>query len=47
MKKNKIDILNGFGKIISKNEVEVTTEENKKEIHKSDNIIIPTGGRSR
>ena len=32
MKKNKIDILNGFGKIISKNEVEVTTEENKKEI---------------
>jgi len=47
MKKNKIDILNGFGKIISKNEVEVTTEENKKEIHKSDNIIIATGGRSR
>ena len=47
MKKNKIDILNGFGKIITKNEVEVTTEENKKEIHKSDNIIIATGGRSR
>ena len=47
MKKNKIDILNGFGKILSKNEVEVTTEENKKEIHKSDNIIIATGGRSR
>ena len=47
MKKNKIDILNGFGKIISKNEVEVTTEENKKEIYKSDNIIIATGGRSR
>ncbi|MEC8221805.1 MAG: FAD-dependent oxidoreductase, partial [Bacteroidota bacterium] len=47
MKKNKIDILNGFGKIISKNEVEVTTEENKKEIHKADNIIIATGGRSR
>ena len=47
MKKNKIDILNGFGKIISRNEVEVTTEENKKEIHKSDNIIIATGGRSR
>ena len=47
MKKNKIDILNGFGKIISKNEVEVTTEENQKEIHKSDNIIIATGGRSR
>ena len=47
MKKNKIDILNGFGKIISKNEVEVTTEDNKKEIHKSDNIIIATGGRSR
>ena len=47
MKKNKIDILNGFGKIISKNEVEVTGDDGKKNIHKTDNIIIATGGRSR
>ncbi|MAR65425.1 MAG: dihydrolipoyl dehydrogenase [Flammeovirgaceae bacterium] len=47
MKKNKIDILNGFGKIISKNEVEVTGDDDKKNIHKTDNIIIATGGRSR
>ena len=47
MKKNKIEILNGFGKIISKNEVEVTGDDDKKNIHKTDNIIIATGGRSR
>ena len=47
MKKNKIDILTGFGKIVSKNEVEVHDEKNNKNIHKADNIIIATGGRSR
>tara|TARA_Y100000768_G_scaffold388817_1_gene387486 strand:+ start:4020 stop:5408 length:1389 start_codon:yes stop_codon:yes gene_type:complete len=47
MKKNKIDILNGFGKIISKNEVEVTANDKKKNIHKTENIIVATGGRSR
>jgi dihydrolipoamide dehydrogenase len=47
MKKNKIDILSGFGKIIDKNTVEVTDEKGKKQNHKGDNIIIATGGRSR
>jgi dihydrolipoamide dehydrogenase len=47
MKKNKIDILSGFGKIIDKNTVEVTDEKGKKESHRGDNIIIATGGRSR
>ncbi|MDG2342909.1 MAG: dihydrolipoyl dehydrogenase [Cytophagales bacterium] len=47
MKKNKIDILSGFGKIIYKNTVEVTDEKGKKQNHKGDNIIIATGGRSR
>ena len=47
MKKNKIDILTGFGKIIEKNVVEVTDENGAKNNHKSDNIIIATGGRSR
>ena len=47
MKKNKIDILTGFGKIIEKNVVEVTDDKGSKKNHKSDNIIIATGGRSR
>ncbi len=47
MKKNKIDILSGFGKLISKNEVEVQDEKNNVSVHKADNIIIATGGRSR
>lgn len=47
MKKNKIDILTGFGKIVSKNEVEVHDDKNNKNVHKADNIIIATGGRSR
>ena len=47
MKKNKIDILSGFGKIIDKKTVEVTDEKGKKQNHKGDNIIIATGGRSR
>ncbi len=47
MKKNKIDIINGFGRLISKNEVEVEDHDNKKNTYKADNIIIATGGRSR
>lgn len=47
MKKNKIDILKGFGKIISKNEVEITDEKNESKIVNAENIIIATGGRSK
>ena len=47
MKKNKIDILTGFGKVISKNEVEVEDSKKNKVVHNTDNIIIATGGRSR
>ena len=47
MKKNKVDVINGYGKVHAKGEVEVTDSENKKSIHKTDNIIIATGGRSR
>ena len=47
MKKNKIDILSGFGKIIEKNVVEVTDEKGATKNYKCDNIIIATGGRSR
>ena len=47
MKKNKIEILNGFGKIISKNQVEITDDKNKSKVVESENIIIATGGRSK
>ena len=47
MKKNKVDVISGYGKVHAKGEVEVTDSENKKSIHKTDNIIIATGGRSR
>ena len=47
MKKNKIEILNGFGKILSKNQVEVTDDKNESQVIESDNIIIATGGKSR
>ena len=46
MKKNKIDVLSGFCKIVSKNEVEVIDDKNKKKLYKTDNIIIATGGKS-
>ena len=47
MKKNKVDVISGYGKVHAKGEVEVTDSENKKSIHKTDNIIIATGGRSK
>ena len=47
MKKNKVDVISGYGKVHAKGEVEVTDSENKKSIHKTDNIIIATGGKSR
>ncbi len=46
-KKNKIDTINGFGKLVSPKRVEVTTEDGKKEQYEADNIILATGGRSR
>lgn len=46
-KKNKIETINGFGKLVSPKRVEVTTEDGKKEQYEADNIILATGGRSR
>ncbi len=46
-KKNKIDTINGFGKLVSPKRVEVTTEDGEKEQYEADNIILATGGRSR
>lgn len=47
MKKNKIDILNGFGKILPKKQVSVTDDQGKETLYEADHIIIATGARSR
>ena len=47
MKKNKIDILNGFGKILPKKQVSVTDDKGKETLYDADHIIIATGARSR
>jgi dihydrolipoamide dehydrogenase len=43
MKKNKITVFNGFGKITGKGKVEVAFEDGKKETIDTKNIIIATG----
>ena len=47
MKKNKIDVINGFGKIVSKGKIEVTDDTGKTSLVESKNIIVATGARSR
>jgi len=47
MKKNKIDVLNGFGKIKSGKKVDVTDTNGKIIEYSADHIIIATGARSR
>ncbi|KPK83921.1 MAG: hypothetical protein AMS27_11475, partial [Bacteroides sp. SM23_62_1] len=46
-KKNKIDILQGFGKLIDGKTVEVTGEDGKQKQYKTKNIILATGARSK
>ena len=43
MKKNKVTVFNGFGKIAGKGKVEVAYEDGKKETIDAKNIIIATG----
>lgn len=47
MKKNKIDVINGFGKIMPGKKVSVTDEAGKTTEYTASNIIIATGARSR
>jgi dihydrolipoamide dehydrogenase len=47
MKKNKIDVLMGYGKIAGKGKIEVTSEDGKKQMVEGKYIIIATGARSR
>jgi dihydrolipoamide dehydrogenase len=47
MKKNKIDVVQGFGKLVSKGKVEVSAADGSKKTVEGKHIIIATGGRSR
>jgi dihydrolipoamide dehydrogenase len=47
MKKNKIDVLNGFGKLNAKKELEVTGADGKATTHQAKHIVLATGARSR
>ncbi|HEY8402655.1 MAG TPA: dihydrolipoyl dehydrogenase [Cytophagaceae bacterium] len=46
-RKNKIDHIAGFGKLLGNKKVEVTTADGKKEVYTADHIIVATGARAR
>lgn len=47
MRKNKIDVINGFGKLIAKGKIEVTAADGTKQTVEAKHIILATGARSR
>jgi dihydrolipoamide dehydrogenase len=47
MKKNKIDVVMGYGKIKAKGQIEVTTADGAKQVVEAKHIIIATGGRAK
>ncbi|MGO8055785.1 FAD-dependent oxidoreductase, partial [Rhizobium leguminosarum] len=47
MKKNKIDVVMGFGKLKSKGQIEVTKADGTKQLVEGKHIVIATGARSR
>lgn len=47
MKKNKIDVLMGFGKLKGKGVVEITSADGTPRTYNAKHIILATGGRSR
>lgn len=47
MKKNKIDVVMGNGKLLTPGKLEVTAADGSKQILEAKNIIIATGGRAR
>ncbi|MDC6367038.1 MULTISPECIES: dihydrolipoyl dehydrogenase [Flavobacteriaceae] len=47
MKKNKIDVLNGFGKILPGKKILVSGEDGSSTEYSADHIVIATGARSR
>jgi dihydrolipoamide dehydrogenase len=47
LKKNKIDVIEGFGKLKGGKKVQVTDKDNKTKDVEADHIIVATGARSR
>ncbi|PHI21027.1 dihydrolipoyl dehydrogenase [Lewinellaceae bacterium SD302] len=47
MRKNKIEVIMGYGKLLRGGKLEVTGEDGKKDIHEAKNIIVATGGRAK
>lgn len=47
MRKNKIDVLSGTGKLKAKGKVEVTDKDGKATVHEAKHIIVATGGRAK
>ena len=47
MKKNKIDVIMGFGKLVAPTKIEVTVADGTKQIAEAKNIVIATGARAR
>src|SRR5690606_39236972 len=47
MKKNKIEVIDGFGKVLPGKKVEVTKADGSKSEISAQHIIIATGARSR
>ncbi|MFI5187304.1 MAG: dihydrolipoyl dehydrogenase [Chitinophagales bacterium] len=47
MRKNKIDVVSGFGKLVAKGKIEVTGADAKKQTIEAKYIILATGARSR
>jgi len=46
-KKNKITVLEGYGKLVRGKKVEVEDKDGKKTLHEAKHIILATGGRAR
>jgi dihydrolipoamide dehydrogenase len=47
MKKNKIDVIMGYGKLKAQGQIEVTAQDNSKQVVEAKHIIIATGSRGR
>ncbi len=47
LNKNKIELINGFGKLLKGKKVEVTAADNSKKEYEADHIILATGARSK
>jgi dihydrolipoamide dehydrogenase len=47
MKKNKIDLISGFGKVFPNRQVEVTQADGNKTLYEAEHVLLATGARSR